>query len=436
MLGPTLSERVAVAADRERVLARANAVARDLHDRLGHTLTAMTVQATAARRLLPTDPQATERGLAAIEALGRRAQADVDGVVRALRDGAADGIPVSGAPAAVDLVDIARTLVNESTLDVDLRVPEGLPVDHGRAETVRAVIREALTNATRHGTGSATLRLHSDEQCVYVDIRNPIRHAGSTTPQRAGLAGLHESVLLADGQITAGPEGGGSWLLTARLPINRPAPTPVIRIVVVDDDDLVRSGLAAILDLEPDMEVVGQGADGVDVPALVARSRPEVMLMDVRMPRVDGIAATARLSEQTAGPAVVVITTFESDDAVHDALLAGARGFVLKRARPEELLAAVRTVARTDSLVFPEAIRRIATARRTTIKTAWAHRLTARERDVLAQVARGQTNAEVAESLVVSVETVKSHLRSLLAKSGSRHRTELVVRCYEAGVLD
>ena len=211
---------------------------------------------------------------------------------------------------------------------------------------------------------------------------------------------------------------------------------PVIRIVVVDDDDLVRSGLAAILDLEPDMEVVGQGADGVDVPALVARSRPEVMLMDVRMPRVDGIAATARLSEQTGGPAVVVITTFESDDAVHDALLAGARGFVLKRARPEELLAAVRTVARTDSLVFPEAIRRIATARRTTIKAAWAHRLTARERDVLAQVARGQTNAEVAESLVVSVETVKSHLRSLLAKSGSRHRTELVVRCYEAGVLD
>jgi DNA-binding NarL/FixJ family response regulator len=210
----------------------------------------------------------------------------------------------------------------------------------------------------------------------------------------------------------------------------------VIRIVVVDDDDLVRSGLAAILDLEPDIEVVGQGADGIDVPALVARNRPDVVLMDVRMPRVDGIAATARLTERPDGPAVVVITTFESDDAVHDALLAGARGFVLKRARPEELLAAVRTVARTDSLVFPDAIRRIATTRRTTIKAAWAHRLTARERDVLTHVARGQTNAEIAESLVVSVETVKSHLRSLLAKSGSRHRTELVVRCYEAGILD
>jgi DNA-binding NarL/FixJ family response regulator len=210
----------------------------------------------------------------------------------------------------------------------------------------------------------------------------------------------------------------------------------MIRIVVVDDDDLVRSGLAAILDLEPDIEVVGQGIDGVDVPALVAQSRPDVVLMDVRMPRVDGIGATARLTERPDSPAVVVITTFESDDAVCDALLAGARGFVLKRARPEELLAAVRTVARTDSLVFPNAIRRIATTRRTTIKATWAHRLTARERDVLTHVARGQTNAEIAESLVVSVETVKSHLRSLLAKSGSRHRTELVVRCYEAGILD
>jgi DNA-binding NarL/FixJ family response regulator len=217
---------------------------------------------------------------------------------------------------------------------------------------------------------------------------------------------------------------------------DQPAGTDtVIRLVVVDDDDLVRSGLAAILDLEPDIEVVGQGADGVDVPALVSRSRPDVVLMDVRMPRVDGIAATARLTGRPEGPAVVVITTFDSDEAVHDALLAGARGFVLKRARPEELVAAVRTVARTDSLVFPDAIRRVATTRRTTTEPAWAQRLTAREREVLTHVARGRTNAEIAESLVVSVETVKSHLRSLLAKSGSRHRTELVVRCYEAGVI-
>jgi signal transduction histidine kinase len=123
------------------------------------------------------------------------------------------------------LADIARALVQESTLDVELLVPAGLHVDHGCAQTARAVIREALTNATRHGTGSATLRLHSNEQCVHIDLRNPIRSGGPIAPQRAGLAGLHERVLLADGQITAGPEGGDSWLLTARLPISRPAPT-------------------------------------------------------------------------------------------------------------------------------------------------------------------------------------------------------------------
>lgn len=209
----------------------------------------------------------------------------------------------------------------------------------------------------------------------------------------------------------------------------------VIRLVVVDDDDLVRAGLAAILDLEADIEVVGLGGDGIDVPALVARLQPDVVLIDVRMPHVDGITATARLTQRPDGPAVVVITTFESDDSVRDALLAGARGFVLKRARPDELLTAIRTVARTDSLVFPDAIRRIATGRRAVSEPPWSRRLTTREREVLAYVARGQTNAEIADSLVVSLETVKSHVRSLLSKSGTRHRTELVVRSYEAGLL-
>ena len=173
VLGPTLIERVGIAADRERALARANTLARDLHDQLGHTLTAMTVQATAARRLLSTDPQAAERALAAVEELGRGAQEVVDGVVRTLREGAPRGIEVPGE--TVDLVGAARALGPESPLDVEFDVPAGLPVDHGCADTARAVIREGLTNATRHGTGSATLRLHSDEQSVCIELRNPIR---------------------------------------------------------------------------------------------------------------------------------------------------------------------------------------------------------------------------------------------------------------------
>jgi signal transduction histidine kinase len=224
MLGPTLIERVGIAADRERALARANAVARDLHDQLGHTLTAMTVQATAARRLLAADPQAAERALAAVEDLGRRAQHDVDKVVRTLRDGAQDGsTEISREP--VDLVGTARALAHESRLKVQVCLPERLPVDDRCADTAQAVIREALTNATRHGTGSATLRLRADEDSVCIEVRNPMRRGCPTAPERAGLAGLHERALLADGELAAGPEGGDSWLLTARLPISRPAPT-------------------------------------------------------------------------------------------------------------------------------------------------------------------------------------------------------------------
>jgi signal transduction histidine kinase len=224
VLGPTLTERVGIAAERERALARANVVARDLHDQLGHTLTAMTVQASAARRLLATDLKAAERALAAVEDLGRRAQNDVDDVVRTLRDGAQAG-STDVSPEPVDLVGTARALAHESRLNVTVCLPEELPVDDRCADTAQAVIREALTNATRHGTGSATLRLHADERSVRIEVRNPIRRGCPTAPKRAGLAGLHERALLAEGEIAAGPDGGDSWLLTARLPISRPAPT-------------------------------------------------------------------------------------------------------------------------------------------------------------------------------------------------------------------
>lgn len=223
MLGPTLLERVGIAAERERALARANAVARDLHDQLGHTLTAMTVQVTAARRLMSVDPQAAERSLSVVEDLGRRAQAEVDRVVCTLRDGMPGG--TQSTTESTDLADTVQALVDESSLDVELHAPEGLLVtDDDGADAALAVIREALTNATRHGTGSATVLIQADSHSLRIEIRNPLRRGVRAASTRAGLAGLRERVLLAGGEIAAGPNGGDSWLLIASLPISRPTP--------------------------------------------------------------------------------------------------------------------------------------------------------------------------------------------------------------------
>jgi signal transduction histidine kinase len=219
VLGPTLVERVGIVAERERALARANALARDLHDQLGHTLTAMTVQTTAARRLMSVDPHAAERSLSAVEDLGRRAQADVDRVVRTLRDGVSgNGQAASG---CTDLADAARAVARKSSLDVALRIPETLLVsDDGAADAALAVVREGLTNATRYGTGSATLVLQAGGESVQIELNNPIGRVVPPASTRAGLTGLRERVLLAGGEMAAGPDGGDSWLLRATLPIS------------------------------------------------------------------------------------------------------------------------------------------------------------------------------------------------------------------------
>jgi DNA-binding NarL/FixJ family response regulator len=207
------------------------------------------------------------------------------------------------------------------------------------------------------------------------------------------------------------------------------------RVVIVDDEPLVRTGLRAILEAEPDVEVVGEADDGAGVPALVERARPDVVLMDVRMRRVDGIAATRALLARDRAPKVLVVTTFENDDHVLDALRAGAHGFLLKRARPEEVVQAVRVVARGESLLFPDAVRRLATARPPSGDELRSARLTDREGEVLRLMATGMSNAEIAGELYLGVETVRTHVSSVLAKLGVRDRTQAVVRAYESGFV-
>ncbi|SDQ78491.1 response regulator transcription factor [Quadrisphaera sp. DSM 44207] len=212
----------------------------------------------------------------------------------------------------------------------------------------------------------------------------------------------------------------------------------VVRVVLVDDQDLVRTGFRMILGVEPDLQVVGEAADGAAAVALVRATAPDVVLMDVQMPGVDGLTATREVVATTCS-AVVVLTTFDRDDYLFAALEAGASGFLLKNAGPEELVAAVRLVAAGEALLDPAVTRRVierfaarpGRAARPDLLTA----LTEREREVLVLLARGWSNAEIAQCLVLSEATVKTHVSHLLAKLGLRDRVQAVVHAYETGLV-
>jgi DNA-binding NarL/FixJ family response regulator len=211
-----------------------------------------------------------------------------------------------------------------------------------------------------------------------------------------------------------------------------------IKVLLVDDERLIRAGLAAIVDAEDDLAVVGEAADGAEVPDAVHRLRPDVVLMDVRMPRLDGIQATRRILETVPEPPrIIVVTTFENDEYVYDALKAGAHGFLLKRTRPEEILRAIRMVAHGDSLLFPAAIRELAARHGGSAGggARWHAQLTEREGDVLRLMAKGRSNAEIAGDLFVSPQTVKTHVGNILAKLQARDRTQAVILAYETSFI-
>ncbi|MYY82298.1 MULTISPECIES: response regulator transcription factor [unclassified Streptomyces] len=211
-----------------------------------------------------------------------------------------------------------------------------------------------------------------------------------------------------------------------------------IRVVLADDERMVRTALRAILSAERGIDVVGEATTGAEAVSVVRDLKPDVVLMDVRMPEVDGIRATEQiLRTMSAPPRVVVVTTFENDAYVYEALRAGAAGFLLKRADADELVQAVRLVARSDSLLFPAAVRALAAeyGRAEPAPPAWMARLTGRESEVLRLMAAGLTNAEIAGRMGVGAATVKTHVASVLAKTGARDRTQAVIAAYEAGFM-
>ena len=214
-----------------------------------------------------------------------------------------------------------------------------------------------------------------------------------------------------------------------------------IRVAVVDDQALVRRGFAMVLDHQPDIEVVAEAGNGIEAIDAVRQHRPDVVLMDIRMPEMDGLAATAAILEQADWPLkVIILTTFDPDEYVYRALQAGASGFVLKDIPPEDLAPAVRTVADGGALLDPTITRRLIGrfAQTLAADTATSRRLdtlTDREREVLTQLATGASNAEISDTLYIGAATVKSHVSSILTKLGLRDRAQAVVFAYESGLI-
>jgi DNA-binding NarL/FixJ family response regulator len=215
----------------------------------------------------------------------------------------------------------------------------------------------------------------------------------------------------------------------------------VIRVVLADDQALVRAGFRALLDAQPDIEVVGEAADGDEAVKLAVRERPEVVLMDIRMPGTDGLAATRRIAgdDRLGGVHVVILTTFDLDEYVFEALRSGASGFLVKDTEPVELIQAVRVVSRGDALLSAGVTRRLieeyASRAKDPRPSPQLDRLTEREREVMALVAAGLSNEEIAERLYLSPATAKTHVSRAMVKLGARDRAQLVVFAYESGLV-
>ena len=413
-------------------------LARDLHDVVAHHVSLIAVRAETAPYTYP-DLSADARLILSEIATDSRTALDelrgVLGILRRLRRRRP-----TYAAALRDPTSAAWCSRRSQATDVVSASLQGLEtVQPTPGYVAYRVVQEALTNARRHAPGAPVdVTAHGDGAGgIRVLVTNRVSEQGDAEPGR-GLTGMAERVAAVGGRArdrgARGRVRGGS-ASACRAP--RRCGSNFVRVVVADDQPIICAGFAALLDAQADIEVVGTAADGEQLLALVAAEQPDVALVDVRMPVMDGIEATRLIAERHA-TRVLILTTFDLDQYVFDAIRAGASGFLLKDVTGDRLVEAVRMVGEGSMLLGPGVTRRLVEdfgVRGATEPDPVAHGLTARELEVLLLLGRGWSNAEIAQSLVVATETVKSHVAEVLRKLVLRDRVQAVVWCYENGLV-
>ena len=423
--------RVAVAEERVRI-------ARELHDIVAHAVSVMVLQVGAVRHHLP-DAMAEDRdALRGVEQAGRGALAEMRRLLSVMRrDG--DGVEFAPQP-GLDGLDSLVKEIGRAGLPVELHLDgERFPLPPGIDLSAYRIVQEGLTNALKHARAShaeVTVRYAPDE--VGIEVRDDGSGATPSTPRPRPRTDRHPRARQTLRRRDDRRHDKRRRVHAQHPPPTHPRPVMTIRVLIADDQSMVRAGFRMLLAGEQDMEVVAEASNGLEAVAKAARFDPTVILMDIRMPELDGLQATRRILATDNTARILILTTFGLDEYIYEALSAGASGFVLKDDPPEQLIEAVRTVAAGDALLSPAITKRVINQftripRHEPPKEL--DELTAREQDLLRLIARGLSNAEIGAELYISETTVKTHVTHILQKLGLRDRVQVVVLAYQTGLV-
>ena len=437
------AERTRDEAAQRRAMEERLRIARELHDSLTHSISVICVQAGVAAHLARKRGEDVPPALLAIQEAGTDAARELRTTLSVLRS------EEDGDYSDLGQLDRLVARLRAAGLPVTVTVTGAqrpLPPEAGQA--AYRIVQEALTNVSRHaGRACARVHLHyaPDALSVQVDDDGPgastSTSTGPTGPVGGPRAGPDRHAGTGD---RARRPAAGRTPGRRRLPGVRRAPrsgTVVIRILLADDQALIRSGIRSLLEAEDDIEVVAEAADGRQAVVLAAEHRPDIALVDIQMPVLDGLQATRQIvaDKRLDAVRVVILTNYGLDEYIFRALRAGASGFLLKDTEPAELLQALRVITRGDALLSPAVTRRLISefvARPPdAIAAAGMESLTNREREVVALVAHGLSNDEIAQAMVLSPTTAKTHVSRAMIKLGARDRAQLVVFAYQAGLV-